>query len=65
LCHIVSKDVISKVSCIFGVIFMMTLSLMLQGGVFVGLVTLVLAVGELDSTFSDETAREICVGLEF
>ena len=40
-------------------------SLMLQGGVFVGLVTLVLAVGKLDITFTDETAWEMCVGLEF
>jgi hypothetical protein len=37
---------------------------MLQDGVFVGLVTLVLAVGEVDLTFTDQTAWEVCVGME-
>jgi hypothetical protein len=37
---------------------------MLQGGVFVGLMTLVLAVGEVDVTFADETAWGKCVGRE-
>jgi hypothetical protein len=37
---------------------------MLQGGVFVGLVALVLAMGEVEVTFGDETAWEICFGPE-
>ena len=55
LYHIVSKDIISKVRCVWDVIFMLTLCLMLQGGIFLGLVMLVLAMVEEEVMFTDKT----------
>jgi hypothetical protein len=37
---------------------------MLQGGVILGLVALVLAMGEVDITFTGKTPWEVCFGLE-
>ena len=47
-------DIISKVSCVWDVIFMLTLCLMLQGGVFVGLMTLVLIVVDVEVRIIDK-----------
>ena len=38
---------------------------MLQGGVIIGIVTLVLGVAEMEFTFDDKTAWKVCVGLEY
>ena len=50
---ILSRDIISKVSCVWDVIFMLTLCLMLQGGVFVGLMTLVLMMVRVEVVIID------------
>ena len=51
---ILSRDIISKVSCVWDVIFMLTLCLMLQGGVFVGLMTLALIVVDVEVRLIDK-----------
>jgi hypothetical protein len=60
LYHIVSKDIISKVSCVLGVIFMLTLCLLLQGGVFIGLVTLFFTLVEVEITFREDECECKC-----
>ena len=47
-------------NCVLGVIFMLTLCLMLLGAVFVGLVTFVLAMVEMEITFTENADWEMC-----
>ena len=43
--------------CVLGVIFMLTLCLLSQGGVFIGLVTLFFTLVEVDLTFREDECQ--------